>query len=96
MISEKFSFIGASPDGFMSCDCCSDGCYEIKCPYFIKQEKINDNNDKNSAFSVISVVLSDLISITSISFKLTVKILLARKSFVVSLYRLKETSTLNV
>lgn len=46
VISEDFPFIGASPDGFVSCDCCGDGCYEIKCPYCFKQEKISDINDK--------------------------------------------------
>ena len=32
-ISTQFPFIGASPDSLVSCDCCGDGCVEVKCPY---------------------------------------------------------------
>ena len=29
-ISEDYPFLGASPDGLVSCSCCSDGVCEIK------------------------------------------------------------------
>ena len=32
-ISTQHPFIGASPDGVVNCDCCGEGCIEIKCPY---------------------------------------------------------------
>lgn len=36
ILSETFPQFGASPDGLTSCDCCGDGCLEIKCPYSCK------------------------------------------------------------
>ena len=26
-------YIGASPDALVSCNCCGNGCLEIKCPF---------------------------------------------------------------
>ncbi|KAL3842730.1 hypothetical protein ACJMK2_020718 [Sinanodonta woodiana] len=37
-----FPQFGASPDGMISCDCCGDGCLEIKCPYSMKEKHILD------------------------------------------------------
>ena len=36
-ISTDYPFIGASPDGLVTCDCCSDGVCEIKVCHFIIQ-----------------------------------------------------------
>ena len=33
MIYSSIPFIGASPDGFVNCQCCGQGLVEIKCPY---------------------------------------------------------------
>ena len=33
VISNQVPFIGASPDGVVECECCGEGCIEIKCPY---------------------------------------------------------------
>lgn len=33
VISREIPYIGASPDGFVQCDCCGKGCIEIKCPF---------------------------------------------------------------
>ena len=33
VITPDNPFIGASPDGTMSWDCCGEGCVEVKCPY---------------------------------------------------------------
>ncbi|XP_052233785.1 uncharacterized protein LOC127846525 [Dreissena polymorpha] len=33
VISEELPFLGASPDGIWSCDCCGTACVEIKCPF---------------------------------------------------------------
>ena len=38
--------MGASPDGFVTHDCCEKGCIEVKFPYCHKEE-IVDNEDKN-------------------------------------------------
>lgn len=31
-VSHEHPYVGASPDGLVSCTCCGDGCLEIKCP----------------------------------------------------------------
>lgn len=33
---------GASPDLMVSCDCCGKGCIEIKCPYCVKEDTIEE------------------------------------------------------
>ena len=33
VISTEFPYLGASPDGCVSCDCCTNGILEVKCPY---------------------------------------------------------------
>ncbi|XP_060075799.1 uncharacterized protein LOC132555468 [Ylistrum balloti] len=47
VISEKYPFIGASPDGIASCDCCGEVCIEIKCPYCKRDSVIKDSLDSN-------------------------------------------------
>ncbi|KAL3854701.1 hypothetical protein ACJMK2_013959 [Sinanodonta woodiana] len=42
IINERYPQFGASPDGMISCDCCGDGCLEIKCPYSTKDKPILD------------------------------------------------------
>ena len=38
VINPSYPHFGASPDAFMSCDCCGSGTLEIKCPYCVKTE----------------------------------------------------------
>ena len=33
LISTKYPFLGATPDGVVSCSCCGSGLLEVKCPY---------------------------------------------------------------
>ena len=33
VLNPKWPHLGASPDGFIQCDCCGKGVVEIKCPY---------------------------------------------------------------
>lgn len=40
VISSEWPFIGATPDGKVTCSCCGDGVVEIKCPYCHKYESI--------------------------------------------------------
>ncbi|KAL3888115.1 hypothetical protein ACJMK2_000495 [Sinanodonta woodiana] len=42
IINERYLQFGASPDGMISCECCGDGCLEIKCPYSMKEKPILD------------------------------------------------------
>lgn len=40
-------FVGASPDGIISCDCCGRGVLEVKCPLCVKDTSILDAAAKN-------------------------------------------------
>ena len=33
MLNNQWPFLGASPDGLISCKCCGQGVLEVKCPY---------------------------------------------------------------
>ena len=39
-------FLGASPDGLFSCKCCGTAVLECKCPYSIRNSKIQDVHKK--------------------------------------------------
>ena len=41
-ISTLHPFIGASPDGYVSCSCCGTGVIEIKCPFSAKDLSISE------------------------------------------------------
>jgi putative phage-type endonuclease len=41
IISTKFPFIGASPDGVFSCDCCGKATVEVKCPFNLRNEGLD-------------------------------------------------------
>ena len=40
VINPEYPFLGASPDGIVSCDCCGIGLVEIKCPYSHRHKPI--------------------------------------------------------
>uniref|UniRef100_A0A7M5WWY6 YqaJ viral recombinase domain-containing protein n=1 Tax=Clytia hemisphaerica TaxID=252671 RepID=A0A7M5WWY6_9CNID len=47
LLHKNKPFIGASPDGIFSCDCCKEEvCIEIKCPYSISYLSPTDENAK--------------------------------------------------
>ncbi len=33
LICEDYQWLGVSPDGYISCDCCGKGVIEVKCPF---------------------------------------------------------------
>ena len=33
VVNPEYPHLGASPDGWVNCDCCGRGVVEIKCPY---------------------------------------------------------------
>lgn len=45
-INPDVPFIGASPDGMVSCDCCGQNVIEIKCPFCVKDSTFDDIDDK--------------------------------------------------
>ncbi|CAC5376125.1 unnamed protein product [Mytilus coruscus] len=47
-INPNVPFIGASPDGIVTCDCCGQAVVEIKCPFCKKHDSLeNASDDKN-------------------------------------------------
>ena len=46
VINPKYPHFGASPDGFVTCDCCGQGCLEVKCPYCIKDSSVEEQASK--------------------------------------------------
>ena len=50
LINPRYPYLGASPDGMVSCSCCGDGLIEIKCPFKYKDvfptedEAVDDKN----------------------------------------------------
>jgi hypothetical protein len=41
----SYPYLGASPDGIISCSCCGPGLLEIKCPYSKRNEDVSKIND---------------------------------------------------
>ena len=39
-------YLGATPDGIVSCDCCGVGLLEIKCPFKYKNSILSDIDDR--------------------------------------------------
>ena len=54
VLHTSWPFLGASLDGFVTCDCCGDGCVEIKCPFCVKDKEI-----KNAAEKITFCMISD-------------------------------------
>ena len=49
LVDNERPFLGASPDGIISCVCCGKGVLEVKCPFSIK-EGLPYNLDKAEFF----------------------------------------------
>ena len=44
-INPDVPHLGAPPDGLVTCDCCGEGCLEIKCPLCRKDQFLGDCTD---------------------------------------------------
>lgn len=42
IISEEYPYLGASPDGLVTCNCCHDGIIEIKCSYKFRDVSVTE------------------------------------------------------
>lgn len=49
-ISSNRPYFGASPDGLVSCECCGNGCLEIKCPFCIKDKELEQVANESKTF----------------------------------------------
>ena len=52
-INPQWPFIGASPDGIITCECCTKGVLEIKCPYCHHEESIKSAAANSSNFCLV-------------------------------------------
>ena len=50
VLDPLYPFLGASPDGLVSCDCCGKGVLEIKCSYPCKQKDLVKAVEEDSRF----------------------------------------------
>jgi len=48
-ISTQHPYIGTSPDGFVTCNCCGAGILEVKCPHY-KQDKYIQEASEDKGF----------------------------------------------
>ena len=53
-LSSIYPYLGASPDGIVSCSCCGVGCLEIKCPYCDSEKSIDNIVQKNSCIEKVN------------------------------------------
>ena len=59
-INPQWPFVGASPDGIITCDCCPKGVLEIKCPFCHRDESIAAaiTSDKNFCLTEVDGQIS--------------------------------------
>lgn len=50
VLSPKYPFMGASPDGLIKCKCCGDGVLEIKCPYSCRNKSFSHRMEEKGFF----------------------------------------------
>ena len=53
-LSSAYPYLGASPDGIVSCSCCGVGCLEIKCPYCDREKRIDSIVQKSSCVEKVN------------------------------------------
>ena len=50
IIDPMFPFLGATPDGLVTCACCGNGSLEIKCPFSCRKKELKEVAEENSRF----------------------------------------------
>ena len=50
VINHTWAYIGASPDGIVKCNCCTNGIVEIKCPFCHRNDTILDSAAQDKKF----------------------------------------------
>lgn len=46
---KKYPWLHATPDFLCYCDCCGEGCGEVKCPYCLKDTDLQDYPEKSNS-----------------------------------------------
>ena len=52
MLNNQWPFLGASPDGLISCQCCGQGILEVKCPYSCRDIPLHEYACKRESMLV--------------------------------------------
>ncbi|GLV43867.1 hypothetical protein CBL_11553 [Carabus blaptoides fortunei] len=50
VLNPQHPYFGASPDSLIRCDCCGQGCLEVKCPYCANEVGIQETLEKSKKF----------------------------------------------
>lgn len=66
IINPSFPELGATPDALVKCECCGNGCVEIKCPYKHRNNNLlqaceDDRISRTSGSSVMPLIDTELI-----------------------------------
>ena len=57
-VNQEYPWLHATPDFLCSCDCCGEGCGEIKCPYCLKDLDFQEYLTKQDNQGRPSILLS--------------------------------------
>jgi len=53
VLHPHYPFLGATPDGLVSCSCHGDGTLEIKCPYSCREKDMEQVAEENTIFFLV-------------------------------------------
>ena len=76
----QYPYMGASPDGIINCECCGKGVLEIKCPFCVKNETIDDATN-NKTFCLIKGNTTHLDRKHQYYFQVQAQIILTKSSY---------------
>ena len=48
-VNQKYPWLHATPDFLCYCDCCGEGCGEVKCPYCLKDPDLKDYPENSNS-----------------------------------------------
>ena len=57
-------FLGATPDGLISCNCCENEMVEIKCPYSCKDKDMVEASEVFSCIKVMRVLFNSPVTLS--------------------------------
>ena len=62
-VSQAYPYLGARPDGVISCNCCGEGMLEIKCPWSSRERLISEYITQPESCLTYDELLSNLLSL---------------------------------
>ena len=98
-ISSNRPYFGASPDGLVSCECCGNGCLEIKCPFCIKDKELEQVANESKTFCLekkMHQVIMYCAMITSIIIRFRLNYIVLTAAIVILWFGKKTSFSFNV